>query len=274
MIDHEKVHLKEKHFIDLFIIEFLSVFQWFNPFAIILNKTIRLNLEFRADDMVVQKSNMRQYQMALISMVSDRIALPQFTELNSNDLRNRILMMKSTNESKFSRIRKLAVLPIFLILLAGLSEKTTVLKDSDVPEMDLNAAESKLPKVWEKSTDTEINSIEELNKFISKTIKYPKEARKFGQIGLVTLFVKIETNGTVTAVSEDHTIGRVFDYKEIVIVGYGSDSFKIPLIINPSDHHPRLYAECERVIKDFPILNITELKGQTLKMKFQFKLNQ
>lgn len=269
VIDHEKVHLREKHFIDLFTIEFLSVFQWFNPFARILNKAIRLNLEYRADDMVVQHSNRRQYQMALISMVSDRIALPQFTELNSNNLRNRILMMKSPNESKFSKIRKLAVLPVFLILLAGLSEKTTALKTGNVPEMNLNIAESKLPKVQEKSTDTEITSIEELNKFISKSIKYPKEARKFGQFGMVSLFVKVNTNGKVTGVYKDQPEGRVFFYKDILlIIGYGNHPGQI------SDNHPSLYAECERVIEDFPILNIEEFKGRSLKMEFEFKLKK
>ena len=116
VVDHEKVHLNEKHFIDLFLIEFLSAFQWFNPVVYVLNRAIRLNLEYRVDDVVTQKSNMGRYQMALVSMVSGRMVLPQFTELNSNNLKNRILMMKSTSNSKFTRIRKFAVLPILLIL--------------------------------------------------------------------------------------------------------------------------------------------------------------
>jgi len=283
VIDHEKVHLREKHFIDLFTIEFLSVFQWFNPFARILNKAIRLNLEYRADDMVVQQSNRRQYQMALISMVSDRIALPQFTELNSNNLRNRILMMKSSNESKFSKFRKLAVLPVFLILLVGLSEKTPIIKANDGLETNLIASESELVKEAQKSSDTEISTINDLNRFFSKSLTYPKEAKKFGQVGVVTLFFKIDTNGTLTGIYEDQPSRNVYyypggslkdyilkGYKGIVIVGYGSD----PLMVNESNHHPRLYEECKRVINDLPILNIEELKGQTIKMEFKFKLKK
>ncbi|EPR70180.1 M56 family metallopeptidase [Cyclobacterium qasimii] len=269
VIDHEKVHLKEKHFIDLFTIEFLSSFQWFNPFAIVLNKAIRLNLEYRADDMVVQHSNMRQYQMALISMVSDRIAFPQFTELNSNNLQNRIMMMKSQNESKFSRIRKLAVLPIFLILLAGLSEKTPTIKASDGIEPNI------------KASDTAISSISDLNRYFSKSLMYPQEARKSGQVGLVTLFFKIDNNGKLTGVYETQPSRKVYyypegslkynpfnGYTEIVIVGYESD----PLKINESKYHSSLFEECKRVINDLPTLNIGELKGRTVKIKFKFKI--
>ena len=283
VIDHEKVHLREKHFIDLFIIEFLSVFQWFNPFTKILNKAIRLNLEYRADDLVVKKSNMKQYQMALVSLVNHRIPLPQFTELNSNNLKNRILMMKSSNESKFSKIRKIAVLPVFLILLAGLSEKTPVIKASEVMETNRKASEIELSEIPKKSSDTEINSIDELNRFFSKSLKYPKEARKFGQVGVVTLFFKIDTNGTLTGIYEEQPSRSVFYYpkgslkdnirngkKGIVIVGYGSD----PIIINESNHHPRLYDECKRVINKLPTINIEKLKGQTVKLEFEFKLEE
>jgi beta-lactamase regulating signal transducer with metallopeptidase domain len=276
VINHEKVHLRERHFIDLLIIEFLSIFQWFNPFTKVLNKAIRINLEYRADDVVVKKSNMKQYQMALLSLASHRIPLPQFTELNSNNLKNRIRMMQSSNDPKFSTIRKMAVLPVFLLLLTGLSEKTPVIKAGEVLKTNLKAPATGLSEISKKSPDTEINSIDELNRFFSKSLKYPAEARKFGQVGVVTLFFSIDAKGTLTGVYEEQPSRGVFYYPEgsiktysgIVVVGYGSD----PIIINESKHHPRLYAECKRVIKDLPTINIEKLKGQTVKMEFTFKL--
>lgn len=54
VIDHEKVHLREKHFIDLFMIELLSAFHWYNPATYMLNKATRLNLEYQVDAKVVE----------------------------------------------------------------------------------------------------------------------------------------------------------------------------------------------------------------------------
>ncbi|WP_339901376.1 M56 family metallopeptidase [uncultured Cyclobacterium sp.] len=282
VVDHEKVHLNEKHYIDLFLIEFLSAFQWFNPVVYVLNRAIRLNLEYRVDDMVIQKSNMRQYQMALVSMVSDRMVLPQFTELNSNNLKNRILMMKSTSISKFTRIRKLAILPIFLILLAGLSEKTTTFKAPESQEMGFKASETSKTKNTPSNND--INTIDDLSRYFSKSLKYPKEARKFGQVGSVTLYFKINNNGKLTGVYETQPSGEVyyypdgslkrdpFKYKDIVVVGYGNNPLTNPILINESNQHSRLYEECKRVINDLPRLNIEELKGKTVEIEFRFKL--
>lgn len=285
VVDHEKVHLNEKHFIDLFLIEFLSAFQWFNPVVYVLNRAIRLNLEYRVDDMVTQKSNMGRYQMALVSMVNDRIALTQFTELNSNNLKNRILMMKSTSNSKFTRIRKFAVLPILLILLAGLSEKTPTIEANNSLEKDFMAIETSLVK--EKSSSNEITTIDEMNRYFSKSLRYPQEARELGQVGLVTLFFKIDKNGKLTGVYKDQPERNIYYYPEgdlkentfksnnigIVVVGYGSQNSPDPLIITESDHHPRLYEECKRVINDLPIVNIEELKGKTVKIGIKFKLS-
>lgn len=282
VIDHEKVHLKEKHFIDLFMIELLSAFQWFNPATHILNKAIRLNLEYQVDAKVVQKSNMKQYQMALISMVSGRMVLPQFTELNSNNLKNRILMMKSPNNSKFSSIRKLAIFPILLLLLASLSEKTPAFKAAAGYENTLMASENALIK--EKSSNNEIATIDDLTRYFSRSLKYPKEARKFGQVGSVTLYFKINNNGKMTGVYETQPSGEVyyypdgslkrdpFKYKDIVVVGYGNNPLTNPILINESNHHSRLYEECKRVINDLPKLNIEELIGKTVEIEFQFKL--
>ncbi|WP_339924307.1 M56 family metallopeptidase [uncultured Cyclobacterium sp.] len=282
VVDHEKVHLNEKHFIDLFLIEFLSAFQWFNPVVYVLNRAIRLNLEYRVDDMVTQNSNMRRYQMALVSMVSDRIALPQFTELNSNNLKNRILMMKSTSNSKFTRIRKLAILPIFLILLACLSEKTTAFRESDGNENTLMASET--AKAKNNPSNNEISTIDDLSRYFSKSLRYPEEARKFGQVGSVILYFNVDNKGKLTGFYEEQPSGEVYYYpdgslkgdpfksSDIVIVGYESNPSAIPILINKSNQHSKLYEECKRVINALPIVNIDKLKGKTVKIAFEFKL--
>lgn len=54
VLRHEAVHSDERHFYDIILAELLSALQWFNPFARFHASAIRNNLEFRADDQVIQ----------------------------------------------------------------------------------------------------------------------------------------------------------------------------------------------------------------------------
>src|SRR4029079_9515291 len=41
---HEKIHIEQKHTLDLLLVEILLVFQWFNPFAWLWRKELESNL--------------------------------------------------------------------------------------------------------------------------------------------------------------------------------------------------------------------------------------
>ena len=56
---HEKIHIREKHTVDILIAELVLIFQWFNPFAWIYRREIESNLEFLTDDQLMQKEKSR-----------------------------------------------------------------------------------------------------------------------------------------------------------------------------------------------------------------------
>jgi len=191
-------------------------------------------------------------------------------------------MMKSISNSKFSRIRKLAILPIFLILLAGLSEKTTTSKAPESQEMGFMASET--AKAKNNPSNNEISTIDDLSRYFSKSLRYPEEARKFGQVGSVILYFNVDNKGKLTGVYEEQPSGEVYYYpdgslkgdpfksSDIVIVGYESNPSAKPILINKSNQHSKLYEECKKVINALPIVNIDKLKGKTVKIAFEFKL--
>ncbi|WP_162418687.1 M56 family metallopeptidase [Cyclobacterium roseum] len=126
VLNHESVHSREKHFYDILIAELLLILQWFNPFGWLHSQAIRNNLEFRADDMVIKESDIQIYLSTMLSMVQNRVKLPLFTELNSSNLKKRIIMMKSKNQNRFAGLARLLLVPVFAVLLVSLSEKETV----------------------------------------------------------------------------------------------------------------------------------------------------
>jgi TonB-dependent SusC/RagA subfamily outer membrane receptor len=120
---HEKVHANERHTLDILLSEVLFLFQWFNPLAWMHKEAVKNNLEFLADQIVVQQSDMQAYQMAIVSMAGKQGIARFLNALNGNDLKNRIIMMKKKTENRNKFVRQLAVLPLLVILILGLSNK-------------------------------------------------------------------------------------------------------------------------------------------------------
>src|SRR5690606_5477443 len=125
VLSHESVHSREKHFYDILMAELLFMLQWFNPFARLHKQAIRNNLEFRADDVVIRSSDIQIYLSTLLSMVENRVKPPLFSELNSSNLKKRIIMMKSKKQNRFANLARLVLVPLSALLLVILSGRET-----------------------------------------------------------------------------------------------------------------------------------------------------
>jgi bla regulator protein blaR1 len=55
IILHEYVHVKQKHTADIILSELICIINWYNPFAWLMRHAIRQNLEFIADNKVLQQ---------------------------------------------------------------------------------------------------------------------------------------------------------------------------------------------------------------------------
>jgi outer membrane biosynthesis protein TonB len=116
-------------------------------------------------------------------MVHNRVKPPLFTELNSSNLKKRIIMMKSKSENRFAGMARLALIPVLAVLLASLSGKETVVVNDNLDKNDKVAHVTIRSNVNEKNSQDELKSREEILHYVSKNIQYPAEARKSGHIG-------------------------------------------------------------------------------------------
>lgn len=123
IIQHEFVHIKQKHTIDILIGELLCIVNWFNPFAWLIRRAIRQNLEFIADQHVLQNGlDARQYQYLLLKVVG----VPQYSitnHFNFSSLKKRIVMMNKIKSARFHLVRFLFVLPMLAVLLLAYRQK-------------------------------------------------------------------------------------------------------------------------------------------------------
>jgi beta-lactamase regulating signal transducer with metallopeptidase domain len=117
IVTHEFVHVKQNHTIDIIWAEILCILNWYNPFAWLLKRSIRQNLEFIADNKVIQNGiNKKEYQYLLLKVIGNH----QFsiaTQFNFSSLKKRIAMMNRSKSAKRQLGRFLFLVPVLAIIL-------------------------------------------------------------------------------------------------------------------------------------------------------------
>jgi BlaR1 peptidase M56 len=146
IVGHEFVHVRQNHTIDIIWAELLCIINWYNPFAWLLKRSIRQNLEFIADNKVVENGiDKKQYQYLLLKVIGNN-QYSIATKFNFSSLKKRIAMMNKTKTAKRQVGRFLLLLPVVAIILlsfrrsftgeptVSLTKPTTVLTDT-IPDV-------------------------------------------------------------------------------------------------------------------------------------------
>ena len=123
ILNHEMVHLKQQHWIDVLSGELLLAFQWFNPLAWYYVRIVKENLEFLADQGVLNKGfRMETYIQHIIceTMGAEASVLANHFRFSQN--KRRLKMMKNNRKSKWRLLKLLLVLPLIGGLLWAFSE--------------------------------------------------------------------------------------------------------------------------------------------------------
>lgn len=110
ILQHEQVHVKQWHTIDVMMAELNNIFYWFNPGAWLMRTAVRENLEFITDRRMLQQGIDRKiYQYNLIKVSGIPYATAIANNFNLSHLKNRIKMMNSKRSAKYNMLRYLVL---------------------------------------------------------------------------------------------------------------------------------------------------------------------
>lgn len=116
---HEEAHVAQKHSLDIIWAEMVCIFFWFNPFAWLMKREIRTNLEFLADNAVCKKApSVKQYQYHLLGLACEGRHTVLANRLNMAPLKKRVLMMNKQKSVGSRGWRYLLFVP--LVVMMGL----------------------------------------------------------------------------------------------------------------------------------------------------------
>ncbi len=123
ILAHEKVHIRERHWVDLLIIELLTVIFWFNPIIWFFEHAIKLNHEYLADHGVISNgSHVGKYQALLVNQLMGMQIIGLTNNLNFGINTNRLKMMTKQKSPQIKSIKMIWVLPIVALLLYAFAE--------------------------------------------------------------------------------------------------------------------------------------------------------
>jgi len=121
IVAHERFHIKHKHTIDLILAEAVVMIFWFNPFAWLLRKAIRQNLEYLADRHVLKSGfDTLQYQYILVrNSISGTPGLSIAHNFTFSNLKKRIIMMNKKRTPYTAMVKYLLLVPLIAFAWIG-----------------------------------------------------------------------------------------------------------------------------------------------------------
>lgn len=123
IINHEKVHAKQFHSIDILFIQLATVVFWFNPFIWFYKKEIQQNLEFIADKNAHLSSNKKSYEYVLLKTSIANQSLALTNNFYTSLIKKRIVMLHKSKSRKLNALKYALVLPVLTLFLMSFNTK-------------------------------------------------------------------------------------------------------------------------------------------------------
>jgi beta-lactamase regulating signal transducer with metallopeptidase domain len=117
VLDHESVHIRQKHSLDILWFELLRAVNWLNPVSYLVLKSARLNHEFIADAEVARKNDPYAYALLLISHAHDGASMLSHAAFTSRQLEVRMDRMVKGRSARRSRAWLLLFFPLLLPMI-------------------------------------------------------------------------------------------------------------------------------------------------------------
>lgn len=262
ILTHELTHARQWHSLDVIFSELMCIICWFNPFVWLMKREIRSNLEYLADNKVLETGHdSKAYQYHLLGLANEKPVATLYNNFNVLPLKKRIKMMNKRRTKKIGRAKYFVfpILAMALLLVSNIEAMAQAVKKAEEPTVVVVAFKTSetpdTPTVFAKGMDapkipeglnppTFPEGKEAFVKHLGSKIKYPTNAVDNNEQGMVRVGFTVAEDGTVTD----------------------------PNILQSVS--PALDAEALRVVKDFPKWTPgTNEDGKAVTMKYSIAIS-
>jgi len=124
ILEHEKVHVKKHHSLDLIFAELAIIILWFNPLVWLYRKEVEKNIEYQTDALLLESKKVvsEDYQMNLLSIASYKKSNTLVSNYNQSLIKKRIVMMNKQKSNRNSYWKYAFLAPTLFITLLLLNQ--------------------------------------------------------------------------------------------------------------------------------------------------------
>jgi beta-lactamase regulating signal transducer with metallopeptidase domain len=271
IITHEHTHARQGHSYDVMLVELFCVAFWINPFAWLLRKFMKQNLEFLTDKTVLNSGfNAKNYQYNLLKINGLNIS-SLTNSFNLSDLKMRIKMMNRKRSSNLHLVKYSLMIPFGALLI--LAFNITKAKPFDVQKSVFQNLKETVKavefvgedlskhstKIQEEKNPIEESILELQDGIMSDSIEIKKQNQpKYQMVSVDFKIIDSKTQKPLEGVQildrEKNSLGRT-NFQGIGFIDY-------PMFIRNLNDERYINKECgcKSVLfqyKDFPIYEAT-----------------
>ena len=254
VLTHEQEHIRLRHYIDLIILQFATIIQWFNPFVWLIGKNLKAIHEFEVDEAVLNKGiDATQYQKFLVVKAVGNRLQPFANNLNNESLKRRIIMMNQKKSNRLMMLKTLFIIPVATLAISVFASNTnvstmakaTTLTATTLSTIDMQTQKPDIKAYKVVEVKPQFKGGESaMMEFIAKNVKYPQAAIDATLQGKTIVGFVVRKDGTVSDVH-----------------------------IKKSSGHAVLDKEAMRVVKTMPAWKPGKQKGKLVNVKCNVPIN-
>jgi len=208
IIEHEKVHIAQKHWFDLLFAELFQAMNWFNPFSYSYVTALRLQHEYIADRHVCEVCADKSAYVS--KLIAQSFSIPSLFPIHSfsqpSTLKTRIMNLNQKSSPKTSLFVYSALIPV----CAALSFICMSFSMRSFKESQRGATFASVPNRETRDTGRVFTSVEQNPEYpggeramlsdlsSSLTNHYPSEAKQRKIQGMVLVNFIVETTGQIS----------------------------------------------------------------------------
>ena len=229
ILTHEQEHIRLRHYIDLIILQFATIIQWFNPFVWLIGKNLKAIHEFEVDEAVLNKGiDATQYQKFLVVKAVGNRLQPFANNLNKESLKRRIIMMNQKRSNRWMMLKALFIIPVATLAVSVFASNTGVSTVTGEAVRTANALPTTNMQTQQSATKAyEVVEVmpkfkggeSAMMEFLMMNMKYPQAAVKAKQQGRAVVGFVVRKDGTVSDVHITKSAGyAVLDEEAMRVV--------------------------------------------------------
>ena len=214
IIAHEQAHVHHHHSFDLILAQLFCAFQWFNPAAWMLRRSLMEVHEFEADASVLEDGfDGRRYQICLVRAALQGSFATTTNNFSNCSTKKRIVMMNRHSTNPWARLRALLMLPAVAlsVIVASAckqdtnSEMNLKTQDAspssvfvDIQEYEIEEADSTDEVFWVVDQRPEYPGGEAaLMEYLRSNLQYPENCKKNKVQGRVLISFVVNKDGSI-----------------------------------------------------------------------------